>query len=167
MSLVTSPLSAVVTGSAVELMCCPGTTVHAESIATVAKESAMHMPRMAVRVWPGATESNGRAFVIFVSSIDESIDTVSGSNAGRSLRARFVPHIVMTLPGGIPAPIDRRVFHRGIAPESDCQKLAMTEGRRRARPVTYRRCPRRFARRRADREQSVTQVGRFDFAAAA
>ncbi|WP_222940203.1 hypothetical protein, partial [Pantoea agglomerans] len=79
----------------------------------------MHMPRMEVRAWPGATESNGRAIFIVVSSIDESIDTVSGSNAGRPLRARFVPHIVMTLPGGIQAPVDRRVFHRGIAPESD------------------------------------------------
>ncbi|WP_254613908.1 hypothetical protein [Burkholderia lata] len=136
MSLVTSPLSAVVTGNAVELMCCPGTTVHAESIATVAKESAMHMPRTAVRVWPGATESNGRTFFIFVSSSDESIDTLSGSNSGRSSRARFVPNIVMTLPGGIQAPGNRRVFRRGIASESNCQKPAMTEGRRRARPGT-------------------------------
>ncbi|CAG9266937.1 exported hypothetical protein [Burkholderia cepacia] len=65
MSLVTSPLSAVVTGNAVELICCPGTTVHAESTATVVQASAMHMPRMAVREWPGATESNGRTFFIF------------------------------------------------------------------------------------------------------
>ncbi|MDN7874147.1 hypothetical protein [Burkholderia aenigmatica] len=167
MSLVTSPLSAVVTGNAVELMCCPGTTVHAESIAMVAQESAMHMPRRAVRAWPGATESNGRTFFIFVSSIDESIDTLSRSNSVRTSRARFVLNIVMTLPGGRQAPGNRRVFHRGIASGSNCQKLAMTEGRRRARAGTCRCFACRFARRRADREQSVTQVGRLEIAAAA
>ncbi|WP_227791661.1 hypothetical protein [Burkholderia sp. BE17] len=84
MSLVTSPFSAVVTGSAVELMCCPGTTVHAESIVTVAKESAVHTRRMAVRWWSGITPSNGRSLFIFLSSI------VEPGNSGRSLRCRDI-----------------------------------------------------------------------------